>query len=1203
MILDRAWNQYVSKHANTKGKACQLEADKLTESLDLFRNERRTSWVKKQMSSVAKVAENVAPWTDIMVAIAQANPISGLVLGIFKAVITLTVKIGKRFDDLEEFEKAVTTTLRFLAKYEERRLGPELDKCAESLYVNILQLLCEWKVELSSVADTTRGALGKSDDFKAIGAELNLTFVNIERFLVLGISQSQVKAIEDSYRQACFDYLIEKRQGPLQLHEPPGQYQIIEAPDSCKWVLQDSKNLKGILLEWHTFLNARNCRMAAFTGAAGTGKTFMALGLARELRHARPDCVVATFFCQEDGRHDDARALLRGVLHQLASEIPQICWYLTNLWEEKINAGKDADTELFSSFQRLSAIFKHVIRHLCPKELELFIILDALNECTKYRDPLLQMLMEIFRSEDDQNIKLVLLTRPEHKILRSLTTKPPKRVTNFEVLELQKASKAMHSIILFHVDEYLARNDFENDFKANVYPPVRGDQDSSIRNESELRQYMVSQLSKHANGNARWVSLVVQALPDGFRLESVLLELENLFHTSFPVLDNLYAKVFSKYGLSEGDFVSLQRTLLLVAGSARALSPKELALAVAILDAPQRFKTFADLQVVEEITVKKWTQFLRISPEDGLTRFDHQSLQEFIWKRPTSAWMKTNYFKDVPQKQEIGMFMLRACMALLTIGFLSNDERGTKPALRHRWDMPNFGTYAARYWPRHMQAADLSQEAIALFLSLCQNQRALENYLLLHSQTSSERLAERDFGITWNSESSIGQTNAMVAAFVSGIEQLVLNAKVATAPINSLHPSMYRYPEYVLMLYSDGRASAAQAETALLEALKIRNQPGVEAFCYRLKTLGLQEQALSITWEHLLHALEASFIPLFRTLYDRTEIIGLSDHALHLFVALCAKDEEQVPARDFAQIMTLLVHDSRIDFCTNVREADSSTPSLFYTLVEHRQLRWLKALFKNRTKQELEALLTDNATSQGKAKHALSRAILDIQPKIAEYLLSNLKDHLQDQLEGVSRTWPTVIASHSPELLDTLLTEFAVGFVDENDLGEPGLLVTAVDRPFTDDGTTAQIVSLLLATGMVEVEANSTQVSNETALEIAAQRGYKETVRILIEQGDADWGWLLSYDSQGDPLWSFKYRSLRRFDMLSSAADCEACDREILRLTRPQREADYEWEEDLRVTQAGSEPPLAVGQEKTAIEAPEILEPIQALASKRALTY
>lgn len=167
--LDAAWQKHISGHKvnSTKPTQCHLDDPRsLTANLDHLKEEQPASWASKQMERLAGAAGNVKPWTEVMVAIAQANPISGLVVGIFKAVVEATITIGSRIADARDFRESVNTLLRILAVCEERRIDDVVDTHIEAAYVLLLDLLSaahkSMAAEESSLVDSLLESFEKS---------------------------------------------------------------------------------------------------------------------------------------------------------------------------------------------------------------------------------------------------------------------------------------------------------------------------------------------------------------------------------------------------------------------------------------------------------------------------------------------------------------------------------------------------------------------------------------------------------------------------------------------------------------------------------------------------------------------------------------------------------------------------------------------------------------------------------------------------------------------------------------------------------------------------------------------------------------------------------------------------------------------------------------------------------------------------------
>jgi len=115
------------------------------------------------------------------------------------------------------------------------------------------------------------------------------------------------------------------------------------------------------------------------TGPVGSGKSFVAASVSRQLKKTSATNKVATFYCKDDNVHNKAPVVLRGLLLQLASQVPDVCAHLTSLWTEKVENRKDPGTELFRTIESLKEIFKKIVSFICPDDVNVYLVVDGLD--------------------------------------------------------------------------------------------------------------------------------------------------------------------------------------------------------------------------------------------------------------------------------------------------------------------------------------------------------------------------------------------------------------------------------------------------------------------------------------------------------------------------------------------------------------------------------------------------------------------------------------------------------------------------------------------------------------------------------------------------------------------------------------------------------------------------------------------------------
>ncbi|KAJ6067578.1 uncharacterized protein N7446_004615 [Penicillium canescens] len=277
--------------------------------------------------------------------------------------------------------------------------------------------------------------------------------------------------------------------------------------DSYRWVLENDhfqswRNSCGHLL-W-------------ITGEPGKGKTMLLCGIINEL--PTHDTNVAFFFCQENRETlNNATAVLRGLISMLVKQQPVL--------QSHVGEGP------FEGENAWFALRKVLINVLKDPMLRLtYLIIDALDECTKDLEKLLSFLVEI--SSDHTHIKWLVSSRNWPSIEKDLRdVKQTRLILENETL----LSTAVDSFIQHKINVLAKRHDYT----------------AEIRDKAQ--DYLVS----NANGTFLWVALVCKELANVPK-RHVLKKLDNLP----PGLNDLYTRMLDQ--ITESDDAEICKSLLSV---------------------------------------------------------------------------------------------------------------------------------------------------------------------------------------------------------------------------------------------------------------------------------------------------------------------------------------------------------------------------------------------------------------------------------------------------------------------------------------------------------------------------------------------------------------------------------------------------------------------------------------------------------------
>jgi hypothetical protein len=256
---------------------------------------------------------------------------------------------------------------------------------------------------------------------------------------------------------------------------------------SCTWVLGDPA-----FVDWW---NKDDIRILWIHGDLGKGKTMMAMALVDEiLTRLQPPIVenravgeditekgiLAYFFCQGtiDGLND-AISVLRGLIYVLVEERRDLLYHVTKIYN---NEG----SHLFEGSYGLCALWKlllDIIRD--PLVPQVYLMIDALDECSAYQVELLRLLTESDGASCSK-VKWLITSRNEPQIQEMLDGNDRVCHVSLESYS-QYVSDAVRAFIDFKIQRLKKYND-------------------------SLRKTVGAYLHDNANGTFLWAALVCQRL-------------------------------------------------------------------------------------------------------------------------------------------------------------------------------------------------------------------------------------------------------------------------------------------------------------------------------------------------------------------------------------------------------------------------------------------------------------------------------------------------------------------------------------------------------------------------------------------------------------------------------------------------------------------------------------------------------------------
>ncbi|KAH0431155.1 hypothetical protein CcaCcLH18_07333 [Colletotrichum camelliae] len=380
----------------------------------------------------------------------------------------------------------------------------------------------------------------------------------------------------------------------IRLGDPKQQKTSIEkskglpVEDSSKWILESH--------EFSTWRTANQSRVLWIHGESGKGKTMLLCGIIDFLQDSTSkDDTLSFFFCQAtDPKSNSFTAVLRGIIHDLASKRPHLIQHVENAYRY---AGPDAFSEE-GSWINLTDILMKMAGSLTPGTT--YFIIDALDECLNDRNQLLHFIAETGLSRP--HIKWILSSRNWDDIQQVLGKNS--RIVSLSLEEnAENVSRAVHTFIEAQVNDLSEKKKYDE----------------------RLTEDIKNRLTQGAGGTFLWVALVCQslrAIPQGrVWAQKELAE-------SPPGLNELYGNMIKRIKKNEHAGLCLK----LLASTVLVYRPITLQEMVTCLDLGTNLTKYAN---TNEELVEAFKPVLDIccsflTVRDNFVHFVHQSAKDYL---------------------------------------------------------------------------------------------------------------------------------------------------------------------------------------------------------------------------------------------------------------------------------------------------------------------------------------------------------------------------------------------------------------------------------------------------------------------------------------------------------------------------------------------------------------------------------------------
>jgi hypothetical protein len=327
-------------------------------------------------------------------------------------------------------------------------------------------------------------------------------------------------------------------------------------------------------------------------GDPGKGKTMLLCGIIEQL-DTKVETPPSFFFCRaNDPKLSNAHAVLRSLIYMVVTGQPSLFSHM----REKMNGRVGPEFGDAESWPALCNIFLSI---LCgPSLKEMYVIIDALDECVQDQDKLLKFILHEAKSP---RVKWLISSR--HNIEHCLRLEQSQSIL---VLEDQKNAKYISQA----VEAYITR---------------RTSQIESLQDDCSLQAHVQHVLREKAEGTFLWVALVVQELEnvDSWRVRDVV---DNVSKG----LDDLYMRMIDR--IEQLESTDTEYCRLVLSAATLAYRPLHLLELGAVSGLPDAISN--NIKNIHKI-VNRSGSFLTVHRET--VDFVHQSAKDYLVGKAASA--------------------------------------------------------------------------------------------------------------------------------------------------------------------------------------------------------------------------------------------------------------------------------------------------------------------------------------------------------------------------------------------------------------------------------------------------------------------------------------------------------------------------------------------------------------------------------------
>ncbi|KAH6646793.1 hypothetical protein BKA67DRAFT_611497, partial [Truncatella angustata] len=430
-------------------------------------------------------------------------------------------------------------------------------------------------------------------------------------------------------------------------------------------------------------------------GIPGCGKTILTSTVIEDLQKNQDLTRTPLYFYFDftDTRKQSFENVIRSLIIQMYYRNKDAQKHLNSLYST-CRDGKDQP-----SFDSLQKAFTNMIHEL----REVWIVLDALDECTP-RIELLSWMQDLAQNYQPlSNVHILITSRPEQDIKSAIE----RHADNEQMIAIR--------------DDLL-----EADIRNYVQARVREHEGlKRWQGRSDIQDRIEASLLDKADGMFRWVSCQLDALEECLEQKSLLKALEDLPRT----LDETYERILANIPSAHKYYTI--RILQFLTYSETPLRLDEAVDAIAVdigedATVRSRFDPQDRLPVPQEIT-RYCSSLIILVEREG--KYNEERIVEEVQLAHFSVkdYLTSNRLEK-ETAQHLEQKVARTSMAIVCLWYLlepkpQNDTIGLFP----------FSRYSARYWMSHAAVGDCNhQQMFALAIYLLSNASRLESWYRLY---------------------------------------------------------------------------------------------------------------------------------------------------------------------------------------------------------------------------------------------------------------------------------------------------------------------------------------------------------------------------------------------------------------------------------------------------------------------------------------